>query len=393
MCWYVLKKLYTMDFLKTNRLRFTEFFNGLKLIKDALNKIHEGNDSYFMVLSSQLRAMFILPHDQNGLVKKEDSLIGYYLAKELGVDLGVFISDKECEKKDCQYYEYLFHTTLHQTDENKRQISLVDWLEKDIVSIPGKTFKIWEIIKIMADKNGGAHYDHKMNKKELVQLCEARNNKGVVIINLLLERIANVLYKVGLKIIKSFLDFQLALSLVLFKDILPKKNIVSFAYNQTYVPVSIFIGEQNSLKLKISGDKQCYVFDIYDLSNIKEDRVLVINIAYQITEDMKAILIIYCNETYMEIELSTPLLIGNNFMINSNMVLSDVDLSLGFSSMKLFRTILDEGKNISLNQQLRKIEGNILVASGKKTAKILEDFSMNFTDDVCYESYKELVKK
>lgn len=95
----------------------------------------------------------------------------------------------------------------------------------------------------------------------------------------------------------------------------------------------------------------------------------------------------------MEIELSTPLLIGNNFMINSNMVLSDVDLSLGFSSMKLFRTILDEGKNISLNQQLRKIEGNILVASGKKTAKILEDFSMNFTDDVCYESYKELVKK
>lgn len=384
-----------MDFIKTNRLRITEFFNGLKLIKDSLDKVHEGNDSYFMVLSSQLRAMFILPHDKDGLLKKDEFLISYYLAKELGIDLNLFISEKDTENKDSQYYEYLFHTTLYPTDENKIQVSLVDWLEKDIVSVSNKTFKIWEIIKIVADKNGGAHYDHKMNKKEQVQLCEARNSKGVLIINLLLERIAGVLYQIGLKIIKSFFDFQLALSLVLFKQVLPKKNIVSFIYNQIYSPICIFVGEQNNLQLKISGDKGegSYIFDIYDLSNIKEDKILVLNIAYQLTEDMKARLIIYCNENYMEIEISTPLLIGYNFMINSNMVLSDVDLALGLSSMKLFRTILHEEQNLSLNEELRDIDGNLLIASGRKTAKVLENFSLNFIDDIYYNSYEELLKQ
>lgn len=387
-----------MKFTKSDRLRFMEFFKGVQLLKESLDKIsNEKDDKYFLALSSQLRSLFILPHDKNGNPITEDvknPIICYDLANKLNVDLTLYTEEATYEDKECQYYDHLFNTTLGKTEQNTKAISLVDWLEAEIVSIPGKKFTIREIIKIVADNNGGAHYDKNVNK-EIADLCSAKNQKGVLIINLLLKKIGDVLYQVGLKIIKSLFDFQLAISLIIPRNKCTNKNIISFSYENGHSPISLSVSENDKLILCIQNqDKRRYRLNVYDLSDMDDSNILVFNMSYELNEDMQVILSVYCNDTVVQYRLGTPFFIGYNFTRNSTITLSDKDLSICFSSMKIYNQILDSDQSFKLNKTMKQIndEDSVLKISDKQFAVVDENNTIQLLGPTIYTSYHDFKK-
>ncbi len=387
-----------MIFTKSDRLRFIEFFKGVQLLKDSLDKIsNEKDDKYFLVLSAQLRSLFILPHDKNGNPITEDvknPIICYDLANKLNVDLTLYTEEATYEDKECQYYNHLFNTTLIKTPKNHKEISLIDWLETEIVSIPGKKFKIWEVIKIEADKNGGAHYDKTANK-ECANLCSMINQKGVLVINLLLKNIGDVLYQVGLKIIKSLFDFQLAISLIIPHKKCTNKNIISFSYENGHSPISLSVSENNELILSIENqDKRRYRLSVYNLSDMDDSNILVFNMSYELNKDMQVILSVYCNDTVVQYKLVTPFFIGYNFTRNSTITLSDKDLSICFSSMDIYNNILDFDQSLKVNKTMKQIDDkdSVLKISNKQFAVVDGYNTIKLLGPISYTSYYDFKK-
>lgn len=387
-----------MKFTKSDRLRFIEFFKGVQLLKDSLDKIsNEKDDKYFLVLSAQLRSLFVLQHDKNGNPITEDAknpIIGYDLANKLNVDLTLYTEEATYEDKECQYYDHLLNITLSKTEQNTKAISLVNWLETEVVSIPGKKFTIREIIKIVADNNGGAHYDKNVNK-EIAELCGAKNQKGVLIINLLLKKIGDVLYQVGLKIIKSLFDFQLAISLIIPYKKCTSKNIISFLYENGYSPISLSVSENDELILSIENqDKRRYSLSVYDLSDMGDSNILVFNMSYELNEDLQVILSVYCNDTVVQYKLATPFFIGYNFTRNGTIILSDKDLSICFCSMNIYNKILDLDQSFKLNKTMKQIndEDSVLKISDKQFAIIDENNTIKFLGPILYISYHDFKK-
>lgn len=380
--------------LKSSRFRYLEFLKGMQLVRDSLDMVRQRKEHYFLSLSAQLRALFILPHDKNGKLKRDRALICYDLAEALNVDLSLYISKKEYANKEYQYYDHLFTTTLEATRENTERLSLVDWLECDIVSIFDKKFKIWEVIKIMADKNGGAHFDEKTDI-EIAQLCEARNKAGVLVIHLLLSKVGEVLFKIGLKILKSLFDFQLVISIALPKrESLINKNVISFIYERAYSPISISVTDSNMLSLKLAdSEKTFYEFEVFDFNNNIDWSFFVINISYELTEKMRVMLTVYCNNVVSKIELHNPIFIGHIFLRNSKIQFSDKDFKISFSTMLLYKRILNDEQNMQLYESLQTCKNaNVGRLVGKQEAIILEDSSMKFLGYIYYEPYNEFIE-
>lgn len=158
-------KLYTE---KSLRLRYMEFFSSMKLLRNSLDNVALRKEEFFISLSAQLRAMFVPDRNRSGEFIKTDEFICFRLAKELGIELDLFVQPTTYVDKQCQYYSHLFTTTLTQTQTNTQKQTLLEWLNNDIVKIKNKKFKIYEVIKIVADKNGGAHFDKALNSATLL---------------------------------------------------------------------------------------------------------------------------------------------------------------------------------------------------------------------------------
>lgn len=355
----------TEKLLKSDLLRYKEFYNSMKLLRVALDNVAQRKDEYFISLSVLLRAMFI-PSWKSKIMDftgNIDEFICIHLAKTLGVDLYLYTKPTTYESKECQYFKHLFDTTLEPTTENTQKQTLLEWLKNDIVEVPVKKFKIVEVIKVFADRNGGAHFDSS-DSKENVLLCNAVNKAGIKIIYLVLAKIGEILYKVGFKIIKSIFDIQLVVSFALPKNQnLSGKNIMTVKYENAHCPLSLRVNENNMLNLTLSeSNSKSYNFDIYDFKNNTD--LLVVNISYELTERMEAILKTYCNHCYCEIKIHDLIFIGSSFMYNSSIEFSDDGIRIGLSALSIYKKVNNNYSYFYNDMQIAKL-GNTGVLEGK----------------------------
>lgn len=377
-----------MKFHKSMRLRYLEFFSSMKLLKDSLDKVSHKQDEYFISLSVQLRSMFI-PKRSQASFEKDDEFISIKLAKELGVNLELFVSDKEYESKECQYFRHIFSTTLEANSINTKRQSLLEWLENDVVEILGKKYKILEVIKAVSDQNGGAHFDEE-TKEENVRLCTSVNQEGILIVNLVLANVGRILYRLGLKILKSLFDFQVVASFSIpLNQVMSGKNIMTFNYKDTYSPFAFYVTEQNMLRIKIADSKDnVFEFDVFDFR--QNDGLLVVNVSCELTERMEMILKVYCNNVFTHLIIHTAIFVGHNFMVNSFVTFSDVNIKIGLSSLSFYASINNNYAGI-YNRCLEGKKYNTGILDGKCKAQFDENNNIKFEKPLSYIPFSDFI--
>lgn len=381
---------------KNTYWRYLELFNGMQIIRDALDFVGQRKNHYFIPLSGQLRALFVLPHDQNNQLKKitdENKPVSFELAEELGVELNVYVRKQEYDEKENQYFSHLFDTTTYPTKDNIQKVSLKDWMELDVIVINGVKIKIWQVIKKMADKNGGAHYDRKLPLNDF-ELYNARNKANISVLFLVLAKIGEVLFNVGFKIIELGFNFHfiLALGLKITSNLSEKKNIVTYGSSRLYyAPVSISIDEKKLLNLKLSApDGRFYEFDI---GPQKTNEITVISFSYQLTEKMHVMLSVYYGyDLIFKYELHSPLYIGISFPLFDKIIFSDKDIEVGYFDTQLYYNILSENMYKIKYLKLRRWEEeDIVVLTGPNTL-IRTDKGADFDGCKRIERFYDFIK-
>lgn len=380
-------KLYTE---KSLRLRYMEFFSSMKLLRNSLDNVALRKEEFFISLLAQLRAMFVPDRNRSGEFIKTDEFICFRLAKELGIELDLFVQPTTYVDKQCQYYSHLFTTTLTQTQTNTQKQTLLEWLNNDIVKIKNKKFKIYEVIKIVADKNGGAHFDKAQKDEESVDLCLAKNEAGVPVINLILAKVGEILYSLGLKIIQALFDVQMVITLALPKtqDFL-RKNIITYRYEGNHNPVMINVTEKNMLQLTLSDSQfHSYSFDVFDLTY--NTGILVINVAYSITDKMEGLLEVCCNNYYSKVIIHNTVFIGHNFFVNSVIEVSDDNIKIGLVNLMFYKQINKDFYAIYDNI-LKEKRSNVAVLNGKNQMKYQVDRSLKFDKAPLYMNFEKFL--
>lgn len=334
--------------------------------------------------------MFIPKRSRNqASFENSDEFISIKLAKELGVNLDLFVSDKEYECKECQYFTHIFSTSLEPNAINSKRQSLLEWLENDIVEILGKKYKIWEVIKAVSDQNGGAHFDKEANE-ENVRLCTSVNQAGILIVNLILANVGRILYGLGLKILKSLFDFQVVVSFSIpLKQVISGKNIMTFNYKNAYSPLAFYVTEQNMLRIKIADSKDnIFEIDVFDFRY--NDGLLVVNVSCELTERMEMILKVYCNNVFTHLIVHSAIFVGHNFMVNSLVTFSDVDVKIGLSSL-YFYSFIDKDYAGIYNRCLEVKKYNTGILNGMCNAQFDENNNIKFEKPLSYMRFSDFI--
>ncbi|MDD5253330.1 MAG: hypothetical protein PHW44_05500 [Candidatus Omnitrophica bacterium] len=142
--------------------RFSELNDAVSLLEDALQKVKSGDLKYFKVISSQLRALICL-----GSRSLTPLLIN--LAKEKNVAL--FCYGPSTRSSDTDGFTVLkissFFVGLLPFSPANQKYELNNWLSSPFVRLGNMIYTPNEVIRMVAEKEGGAHYDDKLDEKSL----------------------------------------------------------------------------------------------------------------------------------------------------------------------------------------------------------------------------------
>ena len=137
--------------------------------------------------------------------------------------------------------------------------------------------------------------------------------------NLILVKTAEVLYKLGLKLLKKLFDFQFNITVALnYKNISSqKKNLIKFNYDDVYIPLSININD-NMITASLMDEYHKTI--IIDVRNNTNNGLLFIGIGCSLNEKMQMIVNLGCNNEFKEITFKRPLLIGCTSLLSGEIL-------------------------------------------------------------------------
>ena len=145
---------------KSSGVRYIELLNSMFIIKDCLKLIKEGKDYHVSTISGQLRGVFL---DS----QSDDKPLFFSVMEYLGLVPNVYIEPQiEFQKIAPRsfFYFHICYPTLSQNDSHTKMIHLKDWFELPILRKEDNVLSVKQLIKIVSDQYGGAHYDPKVSK-------------------------------------------------------------------------------------------------------------------------------------------------------------------------------------------------------------------------------------
>ena len=167
---------------KSTGRQYIELFYSLQIINDSLSLISLGKKYHVIPIAGQLRAI---------LIKDKQTPVPLYYAiqKILEVKQYIYLStipEKIKISKDCECYFNVMNVSLERDKLHYQKEDIGKWLQYCIVETPQKSFTIEEVIKIVANKNGGAHYNEEISN-DAVLLYTATDEKHISIIDKILS--------------------------------------------------------------------------------------------------------------------------------------------------------------------------------------------------------------
>lgn len=202
-------------------IRIQELLQSLQVIRDSLTSVRQGKLHQIIPVYGQLRPLL-------SEKSKGNSPLLLDMARKMGLNLDFYCMSEagnlpEDLKKGLLLHLAGFPTTLEQELPNQNSISIEKFLDYQIVAYSGRSYKTKDIIAFFANKAGGAHYSTYL-PQDFAELLSFGLSGQPILVNALLQ-IAELIYRLGVKLIKSVADFKIH-----FLIFVPRQEIKESAY-------------------------------------------------------------------------------------------------------------------------------------------------------------------
>jgi len=326
-------------------VRYNELFKSLCIIRDSIDMVYNGKIHQLIPLYGQLRSLLIDNSKKNIPLLKE-------MASISGVELTVyyfgFNDSKIIEKKPL--YEMNNIITLDQEFDSQELINIFDIIDQTVVNVSDNTYSYRELIKILAEKSGGAHYATQI-EQHVAELFSSDNIKinGLSPNETFILKLSEIISNLGLKIIRKYNTLQFLFSFQLL-DLKLNNECVLFDYYlpNTQLRLQIFISSELRLGITIidlNGICQSFISDNYQ---IEYNKFSLAEIGFSTKDDLlNEIVIIVNNELHLSETTAIPLLIINeiqnvDFYMNRTIENENAGCNIAHGSLQIFDEILDE---------------------------------------------------
>jgi hypothetical protein len=157
---------------KSLKQKEKDLSESLALLEDALEKVQGGDDNYFKIISGQLRALICFG-------SRSLSPLLFNLAEENSIEL-------ECYgysvREPLEGLVLAINPGIAVSVANPQRPSIgkskfKKWLDKPYLALHSYLYTPNEVIRMVAEKEGGAHYDDAMPEK-LIKIKEIMHHKS-----------------------------------------------------------------------------------------------------------------------------------------------------------------------------------------------------------------------
>ena len=232
--------------LKPFGYRIRELIQSLEVIHDSLEALPQGKLHQVIPLYGQLRALL---SDK----RKGNHPLLLDIAKELGQVLNFYCMPGASEFPEQLKTNLLLHlsgfpVTLEKEYPLQRLVSAEEFLDHEILIFKKRSYLAKDIIAFFANKAGGAHYSPDL-PQDFAEILSVGLSGEPVLVNALFQ-MADVTYKLGLRLLKSQADFEMHISMFVPSQELRKPAyIIDLKYPDA--PIRIFCRIEPNMKLSL----------------------------------------------------------------------------------------------------------------------------------------------
>ena len=359
--------------------RTIELFLAIQLLIDSRNLVLEGKKYHITAIYGQLRAILT-----DNTQKKNQGALLIYLARVLIVELKFYYNPLLSEylslhSTDTVLAIYELDLSMQKQLGRHKEITLDEFLEKNILIYRGKNYTMKSIIDKLSNKLGGAHYDPTI-PKDISDLTNIQWGDIPLLDNYLLKFV-DVLVPLSTIIPKFISDCDIWLAII--QPIYPKERIC--LYNLTlssrYFQISIF-EEKEKLVLSIT-DLVNNQIEIELTSKLELDNLNILSVSHIVQDDLKSAFLIYLDNKLVETHIVQPLLLFNdirwcNLVINklNGDKIPDFEYGVYFTNFFDHALLIEERTEII--KKIKKHNKKFLIIQGNTYATYnCENYELN----------------
>ncbi|MGL5355411.1 MAG: hypothetical protein ACRDAQ_02500, partial [Cetobacterium sp.] len=330
---------------KSSGTKFLELFDSLKIINDSLNFLKEGKEHQIIPLSGQIRAILFDNKDSN---KKNKTPLILEVAQNIKYDTDIYLLERK-EKITTRGLVFSYEKpiiSLEYINKDYKKIKLQDYIKTKICKIGGEDKTIEQIIKVFANKNGGAHYDPKV-PKFLYELSLFKIGEKSLV-TCIIQDLGEILHKICLRMLRKKTEFEFQILFGLNENMSKEsKNIITYKYGNNNMGLSLRAGLANKLEIMLRGIRE---EEINLEIEIDLKKPIFLSIHYEIKDSLNTKLVIALNENILyEKEENKTIFIYNQFDI-SNVEFGDDNLKLFISKIMIYCNYL------SIEEKIQNLE-------------------------------------
>jgi hypothetical protein len=194
--------------------RIQELIQSLQVMSDSLEAVKQGRLYQLIPLYGQLRALL-------SEKSKDNQPLLLTIAEEIGMQLNLYcmsdVNDKDFPSELIQnlvLHLSGFPVSIEQELPGQHIIKLEDFLNRKILFFKGREYRegkysVEEIITFFANKAGGAHFSPDL-PKDFAQLLSFELLGQPMLVQALIQ-IAEITYRLGLKLLRRLSEFEIHL--------------------------------------------------------------------------------------------------------------------------------------------------------------------------------------
>jgi hypothetical protein len=332
--------------------RLSEVFNALLIIKDLVALVQKGAYYHLIPIYGQLRAL-LTDKTQRGANKP----LFLEVLGNLSPEAKMYCIDHFNETvpgDESQPFAVDASALLMSVERNfpnQIEVSIIELLDKDVLSIGGRRLSLRDFINTYSDKFGGSHYDG-----AIPQHIFDLHSFGLGSPNFIALHFAQTLVHFGAKMLSEICNFEIILD-IFFKEKKPGRHIIYDLFTST---------TQHRVSVHVNGnDLEVVLIDFFGtkIENIFKDVLannsdFLIDITYEITHEFEALLSVRINSSAIYQKVINPPLLTNNLLrgyeryINRGKDIEYQDFEFGMYSLLLPNKVLSSNDRIMMELEI-----------------------------------------
>jgi hypothetical protein len=197
---------------KPDWLRLTEFQQSLLVVKDSVDGIGAGRAYLLLPLAAQLRALLVEK-------RRDNCALLLSVAAEFGAELTVFAGPQVAGSSDAaatliDWGAQPFSAERQSADQT--ELSINQFLDWRVLRINGNAFSVGQLIKIAAEKGGGAHHPAAV-PPDVIELLTFRA-LGLSPLRSILTAVGGVVLALGSAMLRLLTDLDVHVIVMLPQD-------------------------------------------------------------------------------------------------------------------------------------------------------------------------------